>query len=129
MKGYKAFYKNMICKGDGYEKKYEENTTYEENGNEVCKSGVMHFCENPIDILDYYELVKSRGEFNEFAEVEALDEPITNDNKKYCSKKLKIHKKLSFEKFINTCINFLIENLREFMSDQYIEVADVDPIK
>lgn len=26
-------------------------------------------------------------------------------------------------------INFLIENLREFMSDQYIEVADVDPIK
>ena len=72
MKGYKAFYKNMICKGDGYEKQYEENTTYEENGNEVCKSGVMHFCENPFDVLNYYPLVDGKCNVAEFAEVEAL---------------------------------------------------------
>jgi hypothetical protein len=33
VKGYKAFNKGMICRG----KQYEENATYEENGNEICE--------------------------------------------------------------------------------------------
>lgn len=51
MKGYKAFGKSMICRG----KRYSENTVFEEKA-EVCMSG-MHFCKNPLDVLDYYPLV------------------------------------------------------------------------
>ena len=76
-KGYKAFKKGMICKG----KEYKENTTYEESGNDICTSGVMHYCENPFDALDYYPLVDKNGDFSEFAEVEALGNDLKKDNK------------------------------------------------
>ena len=44
MKGYKAFDKGLICRG----KQYAENTVFEEDKAEICKSG-MHFCKNPLD--------------------------------------------------------------------------------
>ena len=108
MKGYKAFEKGLICKG----KQYAENTVFEEDTAEVCKSG-MHFCKNPFDVLDYYPLVDSKGEFSDFAEVEAFDEPVTDDNKKYCSKKLKIGARLSFSKFVEAMANFEFEKIDE----------------
>ena len=108
MKGYKAFEKGLICKG----KQYAENTVFEEETAKVCKSG-MHFCKNPFDVLDYYPLVDDKGEFSDFAEVEALDEPVTDDNKKYCSKKLKIGAKLSFSKFVEAMASFEFEKIDE----------------
>ena len=108
MKGYKAFEKGLICKG----KQYAENTVFEEDEAIVCQKG-MHFCKNPFDVLDYYPLVDDKGEFSDFAEVEALDEPVTNDNKKFCSKKLKIGAKLSFSKFIEAMASFEIEKIDE----------------
>lgn len=68
VKGYKAFNKGMECRG----KQYEENTTYKENGNEICKAGVMHFCEEPFDVLNYYSLVDENGDISDFADVEAV---------------------------------------------------------
>lgn len=76
MKGFKGFDKGLVCRG----KKYKENTVFEEEAAEICKSG-MHFCENPFDVLDYYDLVNTDGSFNGFAEVEALDKCLTDDNK------------------------------------------------
>ena len=108
MKGYKAFEKGLICKG----KQYAENTVFEEDEAVVCEKG-MHFCKNPFDVLDYYPLVDSKGEFSDFAEVEALDEPVTDDNKKYCSKKLKIGAKLSFSKFVEAMASFEFEKIDE----------------
>jgi hypothetical protein len=104
MKGFKAFGKGLICKG----KQYAENTVFEEKEAEICKSG-MHFCENPLDVLDYYPLVDENGEFVEVADVEALDECKTDDNKKYCTKKLKIGVKLSLAKFVKAAIDFAFE--------------------
>ena len=104
MKGYKAFEKGLICRG----KQYSENTIFEEPKAEICHSG-MHFCENPFDVLDYYSLVNSDGSFNDFAEVEALDEAKTDDGKKFCTTKLKIGAKLSFAGFIKACVEFIIE--------------------
>ena len=40
MKGYKGFEKGLVCQG----KQYKENTVFEEDKAEICKSG-MHFCE------------------------------------------------------------------------------------
>ena len=104
MKGYKGFYKGMICRG----KQYTENTVFEESEAYICKSG-MHFCENPFDVLDYYDFMNYNGEFNEFAEVEALDEVKTDDYQKYCTKKLKIGAKLSLIGFVKACVDFVIE--------------------
>lgn len=80
-KGYKGFDKGLICKG----KQYVENTVFEEETAEICKSG-MHFCENPFDVLDYYGFVNKNGELNEFAEVEALDDVKTDDGKNLLQK-------------------------------------------
>ena len=104
MKGYKGFHKGMICRG----KQYTENTVFEESEANICKNG-MHFCENPFDVLGYYDFMDYNGEFNEFAEVEALDEVKTDDYQKYCTKKLKIGAKLSLIGFVKACVDFVIE--------------------
>ena len=104
MKGFKAFGKGMICRG----KQYKENTVFEEGKAVICLSG-MHFCENPLDVLDYYPLVDSNGNMVEVAEVEALDECHTDDSKKYCTKKLKIGLKLSLSEFVKAAIDFAHE--------------------
>ena len=104
MKGYKAFEKGLVCKG----KQYAKNTVFEENEAKVCESG-MHFCENPLDVLDYYPLIDDNGELTEYAEVEALDEVLTDDNKKYCTKKLKIGAKLDLPAFVKASIDFQFE--------------------
>ena len=101
MKGYKAFGPGMICRG----KQYAENTVFEEESAVICESG-MHFCKEPLDVLEHYPLVNNDGEITEFADVEALDEPVTDDNKKYCTKKLKIGAKISFAKLVQASVNF-----------------------
>ena len=107
MKGFKGFEKGLVCRG----KQYKENTVFEEEKAVICQSG-MHFCENPFDVLEYYDFVNGNGSFNEFAEVEALDEVKTDDNKKYCTTKLKIGAKLSFAGFVKACVDFVIENTK-----------------
>ena len=118
MKGFKGFDKGLVCRG----KKYKENTVFEEEAAEICKSG-MHFCENPFDVLDYYDLVNTDGSFNEFAEVEALDKCLTDDNKKYCTKKLKIGAKLSFSGFVNACVEFILEKTKIEQTDEEDETV------
>ena len=104
MKGYKGFAPGLICKN----KKYQENTVFEEPEAKICEKG-MHFCENPFDVLGYYDLIRSDGTPNEFTEVEALDEPKTDDKKKFCSRKLKIGVKLGLSGFIKACVDFVLE--------------------
>ena len=109
MKGYKAFRKGMICAPDKqHMKQYAENTVFEEDSAEVCKKG-MHFCKDPLAVLDYYPLFDENGEMTEFAEVEALDECITDDGQKYCTKKLKVGAKLSFSALVQASVDFEFE--------------------
>ncbi len=107
MKGYKAFNKGMKCK---FGKQYAENTVFEEDVAEVRHCG-MHFCKNPLDTLDYYPLVNDKGEITEFAEVEALDEVKTDDDKKYCTKKLKIGAKIGLAGFIKASLDITRESI------------------
>ena len=104
MKGYKGFEKGMVCRG----KQYAENTVFEEENAVICESGI-HFCENPMDVLDFYPILDDNCNFNEFAEVEALDKAHTDDNIKYCTKKIKIGAKLSISNFIKACVEFVID--------------------
>ena len=107
IKGYKAFNRGMICKG----KQYEENTTYEENGNKICGAGVMHFCENPFDVLDYYPLIDEDGNISDFADVEAIGD-IYKGKDKTATNKLHIGAKLGFKGFIKACVDFTIEKTK-----------------
>ena len=116
MKGYKGFEKGLVCRG----KQYAENTVFEESEAVICNKG-MHFCENPFDVLDHYALVNSDGSFNDFAEVEAEGEIKTDDNKKYCTTKLKVGTKLSLAGFIKACVSFVIEKTTIDMPDSKIK--------
>lgn len=108
MKGYEGFRKGLICKG----KQYAENTIFEESEANICVNG-MHFCKNPMDVLDHYPLIDDNGEMCEFAEVEALDETFTDDDKKYCTKKLKIGARLSLAEFIKASFDVTYRQIKE----------------
>ena len=116
MKGYKGFNPGLICK----DKQYQENTVFEEPEAKICEKG-MHFCENPFDVLDYYDLIRSDGTPNEFAEVEALDEPKTDDKKKFCSRKLKIGVKLGLSGFVKACVDFVLEKTIAEMPSENVD--------
>ena len=103
MKGYKGFSPGLVCRG----KQYAENTVFEEDSAEICKSG-MHFCENPFGVLEYYGFINDKCELNEFAEVEALDEVKTDDGKKYCTKKLKIGAKIGIPGLVNAFAKYTL---------------------
>ena len=117
MKGYKIYGPGMICKG----KQYAENTTFEEKTVEICKKG-MHFCKNPLDCLDYYPLINSEGKFSDITEVEALDNPETDDGKKYVSKNLRVGGKLTLTQFIKDSFFATYENIKSEAG----EAKDID---
>ena len=105
LNGYKAFEPGMICKG----KQYQENADYEEEGGETCGKGMMHYCVNPFDVLNFYPLVNDSGKVSDFATVKSLEEPVSSDNGKFATKKLHIGVKLGLPGFVKACIDYLKE--------------------
>ena len=121
MKGYKAYNKGLICR----DKQYKIGEVFEEDRAEVCLCG-MHYCENPLDCLDHYPLIDNEGNIVEMTEVEDLDSENreTDDNKKYCTKKLKIGAKLSLSEFIKAGFDFIYEKSGEMInSGDYSKLA------
>ena len=102
-KGFKAFEPGLVCKG----KQYAENTDFEEAGGYICGKGMMHYCVNPFDCLDYYPLIGADGKPSDFAAVEALEPPVTDDGRKFATKKLHIGLKLGLPGFVKACIDFM----------------------
>ena len=120
-KGYKAYNPGLICRGH----KYEENTLYKKNGHGICCSGVTHYCVNPFDTLDYYPLVQPDGRFSEFTTVEAIDEPVTDDGRKFATSTIKIGFKLGFKGFIQACVDFIYEKtIKGMPKPEDVDVSD-----
>lgn len=94
--GYKMLNYDWTCRG----KKYQIGETYEEFGRRMCNEGMMHFCESPMDILDYYPLYDSMGRENVIVLVEAIGRVIRDGNKS-ATNKLRIIRQLSFNELIN----------------------------
>jgi len=121
MKGYKAFNKDMTCRGF----QYEEGKTYEESKAECCESG-FHFCENPLDVLKYYNLCES-----EFAEVEVLGEvhKISESNEsndtKAATTKIKIGAKIGLPGLIKASFEYLWEKCYT-NKDENVQAASGD---
>ena len=105
-KGYKATDKNMQCQGFQYAVGGEY---YHPGALNLCPNdsdlkqgkGGFHFCENPLDVLDYYNLCDS-----EFHTVEAAGE-IENDGKKSVTKNLKITATIGLPVFIKASIEYI----------------------
>ena len=119
-KGYKAFAPGMICRG----KQYAENTDYEEAVGAICGKGMMHYCVNPFDTLNFYDLVGENGKFSDFAEVEALNPPVSGSDGKFAAKKLHIGAKLSFAGFVKACIDYTKEQTIDNMPKSEIGTGD-----
>ena len=132
IKGYKAFGKELICNPDGIAKQYKEHTTFEEDGDVdlgPCRKGVMHFCEDPFDVLSAYPLVNSDGEITEFAEVEAVGD-VRNYKDQSITNKLHIGAKLNLKGFVKACVDFTIEKTKfEIDKDSDSDISSGDLAK
>mgnify|MGYP005908607155 CR=1 FL=1 len=91
VKAYKGFNKHMQCTPNGKIFQYEIGKEYKEDEADLCHCG-FHACENPLDVLSYYDNIDDK-----FCEVE-LDEidPNRNRDSKICGKKIKIGIEIGF---------------------------------
>ena len=125
MHGFKAYEPGLICRGH----KYEENTVYKKSGHGICVPGVTHYCVNPFDVLDHYPLVRPDGQFSDFTTVEAIDPPVTDDDKKFATSTIKIGVKLGFSGFIQACVDFLFEKtIKKMPKPEDVDVSDAAKI-
>lgn len=81
IKAYKAFDKDLSCRGF----KYEVGKEYEETGDiKACEKG-FHACPYPLDVFGYYVPAGSR-----FCEVEQSGKIDDSESDKVCSSKIRI---------------------------------------
>ena len=98
---YKGFDKNLQCRGF----QFEVGQTYTHAGAvKVCERG-FHACENPWDVLSYYNIADSR-----FCVVEQSGEIQRHgDDSKIASASITISTELKLPEFVKTCVNWLIK--------------------
>ena len=106
IKGFKGFDKNLKCR----DKKYELGKEFTEPDAKICEKG-LHFCENPLDIFNYYSPANSR-----FAEVEGtgkIDKKVgDNEDTKVSCTTLKIGAEISLQKIIEGGVKFILERTK-----------------
>ena len=96
---YKAFDKNMQCRGF----QFEVGAHYEHNGKvEPCKSG-FHACKNPLDVWNYYP-INSR-----YAIVEIAGDVVDSgsDSKVVCSN-ISIVQEIALTELINHSVKYML---------------------
>ena len=99
IKSYKAFDKNMQCRGF----QYEVGKEYEMDGEIKCCDRGFHACKSPMEVWDHYDMLSSR-----FAEVEQsgkIDEE--GNSTKVCSSCIKIKAELKLDDIINIGVEWL----------------------
>jgi hypothetical protein len=108
IKGYKGFDKDFKCRGF----QFAEGKTYKEDAAVICEKG-FHFCKNPLDVLNYYNLCDST-----FAEVEGTGEVVGHDNdSKKSTTEIKIGAKLTLSGFIKASVDFLLKSTKPASGD------------
>jgi len=99
IKSYKAFDKNMQCRGF----QYEVGKEYEMDGEIKCCDRGFHACKSPMEVWDHYDMLSSR-----FAEVEQsgkIDEE--GYSTKVCSSHIKIKAELKLADIIKVGVEWL----------------------
>ena len=99
---YKAFNADFTCRGF----QYEVGKTYTHDGEiSMCDAG-FHACENPLDVLNYYNLCDSR-----FAVVELSGEILKHHegDSKLCAATLRVRAELKFPDFVKAAVQWVID--------------------
>ena len=100
IKAYKAFDKDLSCRGF----KYEVGKEYEETGDiKACKKG-FHACPYPLNVFCYYAPAKSR-----FCEVEQSGKIDDSESDKVCSSKIRIGAELDIRGLVKAAISYVKE--------------------
>lgn len=76
----------------------------------MCESG-FHYCENPLDCLDYYNLLDEDCNINPMCYVTPLGAIKTQENKSVTDK-IKIGARLSLGQFIKASFEFIKEKVK-----------------
>ena len=97
LKAYKGFNLDMTCKG----KKYAEGETYKEKDANVCTT-VMHACEYPLDVFEYYP--PGSSVYHEVEKSGNLSK--STDDSKVASTELKIGAKLDICGLVHAAIEY-----------------------
>ena len=115
IKGYKAFNKGLKCS----DYQFEENKVFKHDEElKLCEKG-FHFCENPLDLLSYYNLCDS-----EFAEVESLGKiKKAKDDTKIVTDEIKIKTKIDLPAFIKASIDFLFSKIKKVNNGNFSKHA------
>jgi len=116
MKGFKATDKDMKCKGF----QYKLNKNYKEKEAILCEKG-FHFCENPFDVLNYYNIIDGR-----FFEIEAksVSKETKNDDTKRVSKEIKLVAELDLKGFIKVGFNYLWDENNKSNNNNIVDSGD-----
>ena len=99
IKSYKAFDKNMQCRGF----QYEVGKEYKMDGEIKCCERGFHACKSPMEVWDHYDMLSSR-----FAEVEQSGKIYEEGNStKVCSSHIKIKAELKLTDIIKVGVEWL----------------------
>jgi hypothetical protein len=116
IKGYKAYNNDMTCRGI----KFEEGKEYKTDRALICNEG-YHFCENPLDVLNYYDLCDSK--FSEVMSLPNSDIDKSNDDSKRCTTNIKIGAKLNLPAFIKASFEFIYNSVKNKKDGDSSKVA------
>ena len=103
VKGFKAVNKELEATGGDTPFKYKIGKEYKEDEAKLCSRG-FHFCENPLDTLNYYDLCDSR--FFEIEAKDVSDERNENDTKRV-AKRIKLTAEIGLPKLINLSFEYI----------------------
>lgn len=100
IKAYKAFDKDLSCRGF----KYKVGKKYEETGDiKACEKG-FHACPYPLDVFGYYAPAGSR-----FCEVEQSGKIDDSESDKVCSSKIRIGAELDIRGLVKAAVSYVKE--------------------
>ena len=100
IKAYKAFDKDLSCRGF----KYKVGKEYEETGYiKACEKG-FHACPYPLDVFGYYAPAGSR-----FCEVEQSGKIDDSESDKVCSSKIRIGAELDIRGLVKAAVSYVKE--------------------
>lgn len=123
MKGYKGLDKDFKCLG----KQYKENKVFKEDKAQICSCG-MHFCVNPLDVLNYYHLLDEDGNMNRFAEVECDAAEKNDDGTKFCTQEMKINKEIDWKNLLKAGFDFMSNKKGLYEKSQLVSGEDLHKI-
>ena len=109
MKMYKGFDKNMKCRGF----QYEIGGAYETDEAKICELG-FHACENPLDVLQYYDPANSR-----FCLVDLDANGDTSNDSKRVGRKIRIEAEIGIRGLISAGVKFILDHIKSDSAREY----------